>query len=159
MAEYDVNVFNYIGSMLAVLLKRNGAPEERQHAVRLAYGAPALPGPLHREVEERFGLTLISGLGMSETTFGLIESLRGERRPGSLGKARQHPDPHIVNEARVVDDQGRDVPAGEVGELIFHSPVMMKGYYRDPEQTAETIRDGWLYTGDLVRTDDDAFFY
>src|SRR5918912_1272637 len=159
MVEYGVNVFNYIGSMLAVLMKRDVTPEERRHAVRLAYGAPALPDPLRREVEERFGLTLIFGLGMSETTFGLIESLRGERRSGSIGKPRQHPDPRIVNEARVVDDQGRDVPAGEVGELIFRSPVMMKGYYRDPEQTAQTIRDGWLYTGDLVRTDEDGFFY
>ena len=159
MAEYSVNVFNYIGSMLVVLMKRDVTPEERRHAVRLAYGAPALPDPLRREVEERFGLTLIFGLGMSETTFGLIESLRGERRSGSIGKPRQHPDPRIVNEARLVDDQGRDVPAGEVGELIFRSPVMMKGYYRDPEQTAQTIRDGWLYTGDLVRTDEDGFFY
>jgi crotonobetaine/carnitine-CoA ligase len=159
MVEYGVNVFNYIGSMLAVLMKRDVTPEERRHAVRLAYGAPALPDPLRREVEERFGLTLISGFGMSETTFGLIESLRGERRPGSLGKPRQHPDPRIVNEARVVDENGCDVPAGEVGELILRSPVMMKGYYRDPEQTAQTNRDGWLYTGDLVRTDEDGFFY
>ena len=159
VTEYGVNVFNYIGSMLAVLLKRDVAPEERQHSVRLTYGGPALPGPLRREIEGRFGLTLISGFGMSETTFGLIESLRGERRPGSLGKPRQHPDPRIVNDARVVDDEGRDVPAGEVGELIFRNPVMMKGYYRDPEQTAKTIRDGWLYTGDLVRKDEDGFFY
>src|SRR5205823_7499300 len=70
------------------LFRSEVAPEERRHAVRLAYGAPALPGPLRREVEERFGLTLISGLGMSETTFGLIESPRGERRSGSLGKPR-----------------------------------------------------------------------
>ncbi len=159
MAEYRVNVFNYIGSMLAVLLKRDPAPEERGHAVRVTYGGPALPGPLRQEIEQRFGLTLISGIGMSETTFGLIESLHGERRPGSLGKPRQHPDPRIVNEARVVDDDGQDVPAGEVGELIFRNPVMMKGYYRDPEQTAQTIRDGWLYTGDLVRQDEDGFFY
>jgi crotonobetaine/carnitine-CoA ligase len=159
MAQYRVNVFNYIGSMLAVLMKREAGPEERQHPVRLTYGGPALPGPLRREVEERFGLTLISGIGMSETTYGLIESIRGERRPGSLGKPRQHPDPRIRNEARVVDDEGRDLPAGEVGELIFRNPVMMKGYYRDPEQTAQTIGDGWLYTGDLVRRDEDGFFY
>ena len=159
MAEYGVNVFNYIGSMLAVLLKRDVTPEERQHSVRLAYGGPALPGPLRREVEERFGITLISGIGMSENTFELIEPLHEERRPGSLGKPRQHPDPRIVNEARVVDDEGRDVPAGEVGELIFRNPVMMKGYYLDPEQTAQTVRDGWLYTGDLVRRDEDGYFY
>lgn len=159
MATYRVNVFNYIGSMLAVLMKREVTPEERQHAVRLSYGGPALSGPLRREVEERFGITLISGIGMSETTFGLIESPRGERRPGSLGKPRQHPDPCIVNEARVVDDAGREVPAGEVGELIFRNPVMMRGYYRNPAQTAQAIRGGWLYTGDLVRRDEDGYFY
>jgi carnitine-CoA ligase len=159
MAEYRVNVFNYIGSMIAVLMKRDPTPEERAHSVRLTYGGPALPESQRREVEERFGLTLISGIGMSETTYGLMERLDEERRSGSLGKPRQHPNPQIVNQARVVDDGGQEVPANEVGELIFRNPVMMKGYYRDPEQTAATIRDGWLYTGDLVRRDADGYYY
>lgn len=159
MVEYGVNVFNYIGSMLAVLMKREVTPEERQHSVRLTYGGPALSNQERRQVEERFGLTVISGIGMSETTYGLIEPLHEERRSGSLGKPRQHPDPRIVNEARVVDDAGNDVPVGDVGELIFRNPVTMKGYYRDPEGTAKTIRDGWLYTGDLVRQDSDGYFY
>lgn len=159
MVEYGVNVFNYVGSMLAVLMKRERVPEERLHSVRLSYGGPALPGPLREDVENRYGITLISGIGMSETTYGLIESVHGERRGGSLGKPRQHPDSRIVNEARVVDDDGRDVQPGEAGELIFRSPVMMKGYFRDSDQTAATIRDGWLFTGDLVRTDQDGFFY
>lgn len=159
MARYRVSVFNYIGSMLAVLMKREPSPEERSHAVRLTYGGPALPGPMREEVERRFGLTLISGIGMSETTYGLIESIHGERRPGSLGKPRQHPDPRIVNEARVIDDEGNEAAPDAVGELAFRNPVMMKGYYRSPEQTAETIRGGWLFTGDLVRRDADGFFY
>jgi crotonobetaine/carnitine-CoA ligase len=159
MTEYGVSVFNYIGSMLMVLMKRAPSAEEREHAVRLTYGGPALPGPVRDEVEARFGFAVISGIGMSETTFGLIEPLHQIRRPGTLGTVRQHPDPRIHNEARVVDDVGLDVPTGEVGELIFRSPVQMKGYYRDPEQTANTIRDGWLYTGDLVRQDEDGYFY
>jgi crotonobetaine/carnitine-CoA ligase len=159
MAKYRVNVFNYIGSMLAILLKRDPSPEERGHSVRVTYGGPAPNGDQREEIERRFNLTLISGIGMSETTFGLMEPLYGEHRPGSLGKPRQHPDPRISNEARVVDDDGREVSPGEVGELIFRSPVMMKCYYRDLEQTAATIRDGWLYTGDLVRQDTDGFFY
>lgn len=159
MLRYRVNVFNYIGSMIAVLLKRDPSPEERAHAVRLTYGGPAFPGAKRQEIERRFNLTLISGIGMSENTFGLIEPLHEERRSGSLGKPRQHPDPRIVNEARVVDDDGREVPDGAVGELIFRNPVLMKGYYRDPELTAETIRNGWLYTGDLVRRDEKGFFY
>jgi crotonobetaine/carnitine-CoA ligase len=159
MTEYGVNVFNYIGSMLVVLMKREPSAEERGHAVRLTYGGPALPGPVREEVERRFGFTVISGIGMSETTFGLIEPLHQNKRPGTLGTVRQHPDPRIRNEARVVDDDGLDVQTGEVGELIFRSPVQMKGYYREPGQTANTIRDGWLYTGDLVRQDEDGYFY
>ncbi|HEX8918486.1 MAG TPA: AMP-binding protein [Chloroflexota bacterium] len=159
MSQYGVNVFNFVGSMLAILLKRDESPEERQHAVRLAYGGPIPADPPREEIERRFGLTLISGIGMSETTYGLIESVHGERRPGSLGKPRQHPDPRLVNEARVVDEKGREVPDGDVGELVFRNPVMMKGYFRHPEQTAETLRDGWLYTGDLVRRDSDGFYY
>jgi crotonobetaine/carnitine-CoA ligase len=159
MNRYGVNVFNFVGSMLAILLQREPALEERSHQVRLSYGGPVPLNPPRAEIERRFNLALISGIGMSETTFGLIESIHGERREGSLGKARQHPDPRIVNEARAVDDHGRPVPAGQVGELVFRNPVMMAGYYRNPEGTAETIRDGWLHTGDLVRVDDDGYFY
>lgn len=159
MNRYNVNVFNFVGSMLAILLQRAPGPEEQAHRVRLAYGGPIPPQPSRAEIEERFHLTLISGIGMSENTFGLIEPIRGERREGSLGKARQHPDPRIINEARVVDDADRPLPAGQVGELVYRNPVMTPGYYRNPEGTAEAIRDGWLHTGDLVRQDEDGNFY
>ncbi len=159
MNRYGVNIFNFVGSMLAVLLQREPTPEEQSHAVRLAYGGPIPASPPRAEIERRFHLTLISGIGMSENTFGLIESRDGERREGSLGKARQHPDPRIVNEARVVDDLDRPAPAGEVGELVYRNPLMMTGYYRNSSGTAEAIRDGWLHTGDLVRQDQDGFFY
>jgi crotonobetaine/carnitine-CoA ligase len=159
MNRYGVNVFNFVGSMLAILLQREPTPEERSHQVRLAYGGPIPPQPPRAEIERRFHLTLISGIGMSENTFGLIESMEGERREGSLGKARQHPDPRIVNEARVVDDEDQPVPPGHVGELVYKNPVMMAGYYRNPEGTAEAMRNGWLHTGDLVRQDADGYFY
>jgi crotonobetaine/carnitine-CoA ligase len=145
--------------MLTVLMNREAGPEERAHSVRVAYGGPALPGPQREAAEQRYGITLISGIGMSENTYGLIEALKGERRPGSLGRPRQHPFRPILNEARVVDDQGQEVSAGTTGELIFRNPVMMKGYYDDPESTTQAIREGWLYTGDLVVRDNDGFFY
>jgi crotonobetaine/carnitine-CoA ligase len=159
MVRHRVNVFNFIGSMLAVLLLRDPSPEEREHHVRLAYGGPIPQEPSRAEIEKRFHLSLISGIGMSETTYGLIEPLSAPRREGSLGTARQHPSGRFVNEARAVDDEGHEVPHGEVGELVYRSPVQMKGYYRDPEATARTVRDGWLYTGDLVRQDGDGYFY
>ena len=75
-----------------------------------------------------------------------------------MGKPRQHPDPRFTNEARVVDDDGRRVPPGTVGELIIRNPASMRGYFEDPERTAEAMRDGWLYTGDYARRDADGFF-
>jgi len=156
---YRANAFNFIGAVIAILLKAEPGPHERDHELRVMYGAPAFPEPERTEIEERFGLRMISGFGMSETTFGLIEDPYGERRSGSMGKARQHPDPAFVNEARVVSDDGAELPAGETGELIIRNPAIMRGYFDDLERTAESLRDGWLWTGDLARRDEDGFFY
>jgi len=74
-------------------------------------------------------------------------------RPGSIGK------PTFNTLARVVDEHGNDLPPGEVGELLLKGPRVMKEYFRNPEMTAVAVRDGWLYTGDLVRMDDEGFIY
>ena len=156
---HRANAFNFIGAVIAILLKAEPGPHERDHELRVMYGAPAFPEPVRAAIEDRFGVRVISGFGMSETTFGLIEEPYGERRSGSMGKARQHPDPAFVNEARVVDDDGREAPAGVSGELIIRNPAIMRGYFEDPERTAEALRGGWLWTGDLARRDEEGFFY
>jgi acyl-CoA synthetase (AMP-forming)/AMP-acid ligase II len=74
-------------------------------------------------------------------------------RPGSIGK------PTFGVEAKLVDFEGNEVAAGEVGELIFKTPRMMKGYYGNPEMTAATLKEGWLFTGDLLKTDEDGYYY
>jgi len=155
---HRASAFNFIGAVIAILLKAEPGPHERDHELRVMYGAPAFPEPERAAIEERFGVRVISGFGMSETTFGLIEEPYGERRSGSMGKPRQHPDPAFVNEARVVDDEGRDVLACATGELIIRNPAIMRGYFEDPERTAEAIRDGWLWTGDLAQRDEDGYF-
>jgi crotonobetaine/carnitine-CoA ligase len=152
------NAFNFIGAVVAILLKAEPGPHERDHELKVMYGAPSFPEPERAAIEERFGVRIISGFGMSEATFGLIEDVHGERRPGSMGKARLHPDPAFTNEARVVDAAGRDLPAGEAGELVIRNAAIMRGYYDDPERTAESLRDGWLWTGDLAVRDEDGFF-
>ena len=97
-----------------------------------------------------------------DTNYGLSESLRpgcvhlgveNVNKVGAIGKPGYH------WQARIVDEQGNDVPQGEVGELIVKGPSVMLCYYKNPEATAEVIKDGWLYTGDMARMDEDGFYY
>jgi carnitine-CoA ligase len=158
--RHGVTHFNFIGAMTVILSRRDASVDDIDNQVRVAYGGTKLPYDLQMDVERRFGLRIISGFGMSETTFGMIEDVHGYRRPGSIGKPRQHPDPAVPrNEARLIDDQGQDVAPGEVGELILRNPAMALGYFRDPERTAEAFRDGWLHTGDLLRRDEEGFHF
>lgn len=158
--DYGITHFNFIGAMAVILGK--GAPKdaERRSKVRVAYGGTKLPHDVQVGIESRLNCKIISGFGMSETTFGFVEDLHGERRPGSIGKPRQPPDPALLRtRARLVDDEGRDVPAGETGELLLQSCAIMLGYFRDEEATRRALAGGWLHTGDLLRRDDDGFYY
>ncbi len=158
--KHRVNVFNYIGAMTVILSKKERTDDEQDHCVRVAYGVPALDQETREAVEQRFGLTMISGFGMSETTFGLAERVHGERRPGSMGTPRSHPDPSVPRtEARIVDESGADVGPGVAGELLLKNAAMMQGYFGDPERTADALHDGWLHTGDSARVDADGYYY
>jgi crotonobetaine/carnitine-CoA ligase len=159
--RHHVNAFNYIGAMTVVLSKKEQTIDDRDHEVKVAYGVPALDHEVRLALEKRFGITIISGFGMSETTFGLAESPTGEHRPGSMGKPRQHPDPKVARtEAKIVDDHGNIVRPGSNGELLLRNAAMMRGYFNDPERTAEALdTEGWLHTGDNAWMDDDGYFY
>src|SRR5918992_50615 len=159
--RHRVTHFNFIGAMTMILAGRDETPDDADNAVRVAYGGTKPPYELQMDIEQRFGLRIISGFGMSETTFGFVEDVHGYRRPGSIGKPRQHPDPTVPrNEARLVDDAGHEVGPDVVGELHLHNRTLALGYFRDPERTAESfLPDGWLRTGDLLRRDADGFWF
>jgi crotonobetaine/carnitine-CoA ligase len=158
--RHRVNVFNFIGAMTVILVNRDPAPGDRDHAVHTAYGVPALPADVVASVESRFGLRVVSGFGMSETTFGLLEPLERPRRSGTMGVPRHHPDPAVPRtRARVVDPSGRDVGPGRVGELLLRNAAMMAGYFCDNERTAAALAGGWLHTGDSAYVDRDGYFY
>lgn len=97
-----------------------------------------------------------SGWGMTETNaLGIVVSGADYiKRPEAAGRLTPP-----LQEALIVDEQGQEVPAGQVGELIIKSPANMRCYLNQPEATRETLKDGWLYTGDLVRRDEEGFFY
>jgi crotonobetaine/carnitine-CoA ligase len=149
---------NVVGAMLHILLLREPAPGDRDHALRTVYAALALPEAGHRAFEERFGVTLLVGYGMSETTFGTVWPLGEPPRYGSMGRLRQHPRLGTINRARVVRDDGRDAADGEAGELWLANPGTMRGYWSAPEATAAALAQGWLHTGDLVTRDADGFY-
>jgi long-chain acyl-CoA synthetase len=116
--------------------------------------------PLPLEVRDRFealsGCTMMEGYGLTEAApITHLNPVQGKRPPGSMGI----PLPGTL--AKVVDqDTGtRDLPPGEEGELVIQGPQVMAGYWHNPKETDMVLRDGWLYTGDLARMDEDGYFY
>ena len=117
-------------------------------------GGASLPVEVLRQFEDRFQTIIYEGYGLTECSPVCVENPFGRpTRPGSIGL----PIPGF--EVRIVNDQDEDVSSGAVGELIVRGPGVMKGYHNQPEATAETIRGGWLHTGDLAKMDEDGYVY
>ena len=150
--------FNAVGAVVHILLKGEPRPGDRDHLVRTCYTALGLPEAHHRAFEERFGVTMTVGYGMSETTFGTVWPRDAAPRYGTMGRLRQHPRWPAINRARVVRDDGSDAADGESGELWLANPGTTCGYWEAPAETAAALVDGWLHTGDLVRRDGDGFY-
>lgn len=160
VSEFDATQVSTVGAMLEILMRQPPSRLERQHQVRITYTAPAPTPARQREIEQRFETRVVSGYGLSECPYGMIWRLDGATAPGSMGSLRQDPLLGVVNHARIVDPDGRDVYDGDVGELILKNPAVMAGYFGDPVATSAVLREGWLHTGDLVRRDkDDNYWY
>jgi len=118
-------------------------------------GAAPLPVEVQRKFQDLTGGRLVEGYGLSEAApVTHANPVYGENRIGTIGL----PFPSTL--ARIVDAETgeRDLPPGEIGELIVRGPQVMKGYWKMPAETANVLRDGWLYTGDLARMDEDGYF-
>ncbi|MCE2463777.1 MAG: ATP-dependent acyl-CoA ligase [Dehalococcoidia bacterium] len=157
--ESRATVVNFIGMMMPVLLKQPPAENDRDNSVRVFYGSPALGPEVLAEFEERFGATVQLGFGMTETCYGTIERLGLPHRRGSSGQPRWHPDSRFRNEMRSTGEDGSHLPHGQVGEITIRNPAVMPGYWRNPERTRESLKDGWLHTGDLGWMDEDGYLY
>ncbi len=122
----------------------------------LEIGAQPVPFEVMKNLVDTLPCGVSNIYGITEGGGGGLFNLYPKevlRKPGSIGK------PTFGIEGKVVDFKGEEVPSGVVGELIFSTNRMMKGYFNNPEMTSETLKDGWLYTGDLVKTDEEGFFY
>lgn len=118
-------------------------------------GGQALPEDVHRKFEVKFGVAISEGYGMTETS----PSVTGGRLWGAPRKSGSAGKPYLGVELRIVDDGGQDVARGERGEILVAGPGVARGYFRQPELTAQTFRDGWLHSGDIGYLDEDGFLF
>ena len=123
-----------------------------KHLKTASAGGMALQEAVAKRWLEVTGTPVIEGYGLTESSPVLSFNPMGNERLGTIGI------PVPSTDIRCVDDEGREVPLGEPGELVARGPQIMAGYWRKPEETAKTIRDGWLYTGDIATQDADGFF-
>jgi crotonobetaine/carnitine-CoA ligase len=151
--KYGVTSFNTIGAMIPILMKQPPQETDIQNKVRFISSA-ACPVDEWEKFEKRFGVKIFEGYGAVDGGGKSIMNL-GNAPVGSIGK----PSPGV--EYRLVDHEGKDVPEGIPGELIFASRGTRKSveYYKNEKASNDKLRDGWIYTGDLVRRDHHGYLY
>jgi long-chain acyl-CoA synthetase len=140
-------------SMVQLLLEEQTLRPRQVRSLRtFMVAGDAVPVNTHGRFQEQFGIALREFLGMTETSLTICNPA-GAIRPGSLGR------PVEGVEAKAVDSNGKEVPDGKTGELIVNTPMTFVSYWDDPAATTAALRDGWVFTGDLVRRDSDGYFW
>ncbi|MGQ9694721.1 MAG: long-chain-fatty-acid--CoA ligase [Thermodesulfobacteriota bacterium] len=153
----EITFFPTVPTMINAIINHPKAPEldlARKLGL-LNSGAAPMPVELIEQVKD-MGIFFTEGYGLSESTsLGIANPVLGLKKVGSIGI------PFIDNDVRLVDVQEgkEDVPPGTPGEIIMKGPLIMKGYWNNPQETAGQLRDGWLYTGDVAVQDEDGYFF
>jgi long-chain acyl-CoA synthetase len=155
IAGHRVTIFEGVPTMYVALLHQPDRADYDTSSLRMCIsGGAALPVEVLRGFEEAFGVPVLEGYGLSETSpVASFNHPDREQKPGSIGT------PIRGVQMRVVDNSDHEVAQGEVGEIAISGPNVMRGYWQRPEATAEAVRDGWFHTGDLARVDEDGYFY
>ncbi len=144
--------FSAVPTIYALLASRPGARPDTRSLRFVICGAAPMPRQLIGEFEQRFGVPVVEGYGLSEcTVVCTLNPLHGVRKAGSVGL----PMPGI--DVGVVDDTDQLLPAGQAGEVVVRGPNVMRGYLGRPDESAQVLRRGWLHTGDVGRFDDDGY--
>ena len=143
-----------VPSQVVTLLERDDFGEQRCGSLEMICSVGA---PLHlehkQELERRLPHRFYELYGLTEGFVTILDRDDFARKPGSVGV------PPPLYQMRIVSPDGEDLPPGEVGEIVGRGPITMPGYYQRPDLTAETIRDGWVRTGDLGYVDEDGFLF
>jgi long-chain acyl-CoA synthetase len=152
----QVTVFQGVPTMYNAMLHADKADSVDASCLRICNsGGAAIPVELIRGFEDKFGCAILEGYGLSETSpVASFNHPDRERKPGSIGT------PIEGVEMQVWDDDGNEVPQGEVGEIVIRGHNVMKGYWDRPDATVEAItEDGWFRTGDMAKVDEDGYFF
>ncbi len=155
--KYQITSFGSVATMLSMLLERRhpgGEPAGSRRSLRFAMcGSAPVPAEVMKKFENAFGVLVIEGYGLSESTCrSTFNPPNLDRRPGSCGKP-------IGNEMKVLDEEDNEVPDGDLGEIVLSGPNIFKGYFKNPDATKTAFANGWFHTGDIGYRDADGFFY
>jgi long-chain acyl-CoA synthetase len=156
-SDYQVTSFGSVATMLSMLLNAypDGVPKGlKTDQLRFAMcGSAPVPAEVMKRFEETFNCPVVEGYGLSESTCRSTFNPPDERRrPGSCGLP-------IGNEMKVFDDNDQEVADGGLGEIVLRGENILKGYYKNPEATADAFRNGWFHTGDVGYRDKDGYFF
>ncbi|HBR15596.1 MAG TPA: hypothetical protein DD723_08695 [Candidatus Omnitrophica bacterium] len=155
VARYKVTCFHIVPAMYTALLSLKSIEQFDLSSLRwvVVFGAPSSPEILNRFHRYCPNAKLLNGWGMTETCPPNTVTPLDSNKIESVGK----PAPHC--EIKILDEQDQEVPVGHIGEIVIRGWIVMEGYYKDPEATSAVKRNGWLYTGDLGRFDEEGFLY
>ena len=150
-----VTVFEGVPTMYGAILHLPGREQHDTSSLRTCIsGGSALPVEILHAFEKAFGTILLEGYGLSETSpVASFNHPDRERKAGSIGI------PILGVEMRLVDDEGAEVEAGQPGEIAVRGHNVMKGYWGRPQETADSMKDGWFVTGDIATVDEDGYYF
>jgi long-chain acyl-CoA synthetase len=153
--RHKVQAMSGVPTMFVYMLMHpNAGDYDTSSVTRWLVGAAPMPMAQLRAFEKKFGGTMYVGYGLTESCPSLAVEREGmPRKPGSTGV------PVEGVEVKIVDDDGNELPRGTIGEVIAKGENVSPGYYKNPEATAETFREGWLFTGDMGYLDDDNYLF
>ena len=155
MQRYQVTSFAGVPTMYFALLNHPDAGKYRIALRHCTAGGSAMPVEVMRAFDAKYGVNILEGYGLSETSpVASFNTLERPKKPGSIGL------PLDGVEFKLVDEEGRTITQpGVPGEICIKGPNVMKGYYKRPEATAESIKDGWFSTGDIAQRDEDGYYF
>jgi len=157
IARHRPSVFPGVPAMYLAINQLKDVAKYNLQSIRVCVsGSAPLPVEVQTQFERLTGARVVEGYGLSEASPGThVNPVFGQHKVGSIGL------PLPDTEARIVDAETgeRELPVGEAGELVIRGPQVMQGYWHAPEETAATLRGGWLHTGDIARMDEDGYFF